>query len=92
MNAAHPAVASRPESSVATPHVMTVGSTECVVRVTPLCPIADVLGFEHEIAAAGVVDSATIADLLDSRMIAPPRPRRRRDRAVSSRAVFYVAE
>jgi hypothetical protein len=91
MNTAHPAVASRPESSVATPHVMLVGDTECVVRVMPLCPIADVLGFEHEIAA-GVVDADTIADLLDSRMIAPPRPRRRRDRAVSSRAVFYVAE
>jgi hypothetical protein len=91
MNTAHPAVASRPESSVATPHVMLVGDTECVVRVMPLCPIADVLGFEHEIAA-GVVDAGTIADLLDSRMIAPPRPRRRRDRAVSSRAVFYVAE
>ena len=91
MNTTHPAVASRPESSVATPHVMLVGDTECVVRVMPLCPIADVLGFEHEIAA-GVVDADTIADLLDSRMIAPPRPRRRRDRAVSSRAVFYVAE
>jgi hypothetical protein len=71
---------------------MLVGDTECVVRVMPLCPIADVLGFEHEIAAAGAIDAGTLADLLDSRMIAPPRPRRRRDRAVSSRAVFYVAE
>jgi hypothetical protein len=92
MNTAHPAIASRPESSVATPHVMLVGDTECVVRVMPLCSIADVLGFEHEIAAAGAIDAGMIADLLDSRMIAPPRPRRRRDRAVSSRAVFYVAE
>jgi hypothetical protein len=92
MNTANPAVESRSGSSVATPHVMTVGGTECVVRVMPLCPIADVLGFEHEIAATGAIDSDTIADLLDSRMIAPPRPRRRRDRAVSSRAVFYVAE
>lgn len=79
-------------SSVATPHVITVGGKECVVRVTHLSPIADVLGFEPEMVAAGPVDAGTIADLLDSRMIAPPRPRRRRDRAVSSRAVFYAAE
>ncbi|MEI6241046.1 MAG: hypothetical protein WCR51_11685 [Planctomycetia bacterium] len=92
MNTATPNVESHTGWSVATPHVMTVGDMECVVRVLPLCPIADVLGFEHEIATAGVVDAGTIADLLDSRMIAPPRPRRRRDRAVSSRAVFYVAE
>jgi len=78
--------------TVTQPWVTTVGGRECVVRVTPLCPIADVLGFEHEIAATAVVDAETIADLLDSRMIAPPRPRRRRDRDVSSRAVFYVAE
>ncbi|MFM8379093.1 MAG: hypothetical protein ACKOB1_07185 [Planctomycetia bacterium] len=79
-------------STVTTPHVITVGGTECVVRVTHLSPIADVLGFEPEMAGAGPVDAVTIADLLDSRMIAPPRPRRRRDRAVSSRAVFYAAE
>ena len=92
MNTTTPNAESRSGSSVATPHVMTVGGTECVVRVVPLCPIADVLGFEHEIAAVGPADASMIADLLDSRMIAPPRPRRRRDRAVSSRAVFYVAE
>lgn len=92
MNITTPAVESRSGSSVATPHVMTVGGTECVVRVMPLCPIADVLGFEHEMAGAAPIDAGMIADLLDSRMIAPPRPRRRRDRAVSSRAVFYVAE
>jgi hypothetical protein len=40
----------------------------------------------------GPVDAGTLADLLDSRMIAPPRPRRRRDRAISSRALFYAAE
>ena len=79
-------------SSVATPHVLTVGGSACVVRVVPLAPIADVLGFEHELASQAPVDAGTIADLLDSRMITPPRPRRRRDRAVSSRAVFYVAE
>ena len=32
-----------------------------------------------------------VADLLESRMIAPPRQRRRGRRAVSSRAVFYAA-
>jgi len=79
-------------STVTTPHVITVGGTECVVRVTRLSPISDVLGFEPEMAGADPVDAGTIADLLDSRMIAPPRPRRRRDRAVSSRAVFYAAE
>jgi hypothetical protein len=92
MNITTPANDSRSASSVAMPHVMTVGGTECVVRVLPLCPIADVLGFEHEMAGAAPIDAGTIADLLDSRMIAPPRPRRRRDRAVSSRALFYAAE
>ena len=59
------------------------------------------MGFEAEmdVAAAGLVDPAAlvggaadgdiIADLLDSRMIIPPRPRRRRQRSVSSRAVFF---
>ena len=37
--------------SIARPYVAHVGGEECVVRVTPLCPIADVLGFEHELAA-----------------------------------------
>ena len=87
-----PNAAGRFGSSVATPHVITVGSTECVVRVTHLCPIADVLGFEPEMVTTGPVDAGTLADLLDSRMIAPPRPRRRRDRAISSRALFYAAE
>ncbi|NBW96245.1 MAG: hypothetical protein EBR28_05855 [Planctomycetia bacterium] len=82
----------RPTTSVTIPHVLRIGGEECVVRALPLCPIADVLGFEHEIAGPVPADIGTIADLLDSRMIAPPRPRRRRDRAVSSRAVFYAAE
>ena len=33
---------------------------------------------------------ALVADLLESRMIVPLRPRRRRERAVSSRAHFYA--
>jgi len=91
MPAITPNVQSR-AATVTQPWVTTVGGRECVVRVTPLCPIADVLGFEHEIATTATVDAGMIADLLDSRMIEPPRLRRRRDRAVSSRAVFYAAE
>jgi len=79
-------------------YVVTVGGTPREVRARMVASISDVLGFEEEmdVAVAGVVDLAsltddhgTIVDLLDSRMIAPPRPRRRRDRAVSSRAMFY---
>jgi hypothetical protein len=70
---------------------VTVGGRECVVRVTPVSPIAEVLEFEDEFEASEPVDARMVMDLLDSRMIAPPRPRRRRDRAVSSRAIFYSA-
>jgi hypothetical protein len=44
-----------------------------------------------DLMAGDAADGRTIADLLDSRMIAPPRPLRRRQRPVSSRAVFYGA-
>jgi hypothetical protein len=40
----------------------------------------------EEDAAVGPV----VSDLLESRMIVPLRPRRRRERAVSSRAHFYA--
>lgn len=82
-----------------TPFVVTVGSEECVVRAAMICSIPEVLGFEEEMDVAGgmhadllaaaAFDSGLIADLLDSRMIAPPRARRR-ERAVSSRAMFYA--
>jgi hypothetical protein len=82
-----------------TPFVVTVGSEECVVRAAMICSIPEVLGFEEEMDVAGgmhadllaaaAFDSGLIADLLDSRMIAPPRTRRR-ERAVSSRAMFYA--
>jgi hypothetical protein len=39
--------------------------------------------------AGHAADGRLIADLLDSRMIAPPRSQRRRQRHVSSRAMFY---
>ena len=81
--------------SAATRHVLKVGDVQCVVRVTALSPIAEVLGLDAElpVAASGpadAVDATTMADMLDSRMISPPRLRRRRERPVSSRAIFYA--
>jgi len=76
-------------------YVMTVGATRCEVRGRTIGTIAEVLGFEREMEDAigdladASPDAGTIADLLDSRMIAPPRPLRRRQRTVSSRAMFY---
>ena len=82
-------------------YVVKTASTVCEVRARTIAPIAEVLGFEAEmvLSADGVVDPASpagwdadggmIADLLESRMIAPPRLRRRRQRTVSSRAVFF---
>lgn len=74
------------------------------VRGLPIWPIAEVLGDGAErvdmvlAEAAAVADPADggdctatlLQDLLDSAMIAPPRLRHRRQRAVSSRAVFYL--
>jgi hypothetical protein len=76
-------------------YVVTVGETPCEVRVRTIAMIAEVLGFEQEMEgdveglAGHPEDRNLIADLLDSRMIAPPRPMRRRQRSVSSRAMFY---
>jgi hypothetical protein len=76
-------------------YVVTVGETPCEVRVRTIAMIAEVLGFEQEMegevggSAGHAEDRNLIADLLDSRMIAPPRPMRRRQRSVSSRAMFY---
>ena len=86
-----PTVRGRVGSSACTPRVLTIGKAECIVRVATISPIAEVLGFESEIAEGVTSDSGMIADLLDSRMISPPRPRRRRERALSSRAMFYSA-
>ena len=78
-----------------------VGGTECSVRAARICSIPEVLGLEEAMDIGlgglpgegavedGVLDSRTVIDLLDSRMIVPPRPRRRRERAFSSRAVFF---
>jgi hypothetical protein len=96
-------VASRRPPQVATGRVIVhVGVDRHPIRGQAVWPIADVLGIEDQMDAmvAGTVeDDAASAgqstaaellhDLLDSQMIAPPRPRRRRQRTVSSRAVFY---
>jgi hypothetical protein len=79
----------------ATRYVVTVGDTPCEVRARTIAMIAEVLGFEQEMEggvadlAGNAADRNLIADLLDSRMIAPPRPVRRRQRPVSSRAMFF---
>ena len=71
-----------------------VAGTECLLRATTVWPIHEVLEVEAEmlLAAGGheAAEGELLLDLLDSRMIAPPRPRRRRERPVSSRAVFYA--
>ena len=78
---------------------MNVDGETCTVRGTTVWPIAEVLDYEQQLdgLAAGTfvdgnatVDAALIADVLDSRMITPPRPQRRRQKAVSSRALFYA--
>ena len=75
-------------------YAMKVAGTECRVRVTTVWPIHEVLAVEAEMLLAagdqGAAEGELLLDLLDSRMIAPPRPRRRRERPVSSRAVFYA--
>ncbi len=81
--------------SEATRYVVTVGETPCEVRARTIAMIAEVLGCEQEMEGevedlvGPAADRHLIADLLDSRMIAPPRPIRRRQRSVSSRAMFY---
>jgi hypothetical protein len=76
-----------------------VGDAECVVRATSVWPIPEVLELESQLepgsdestrASARELERELIADVLASRMIVPPRPRRRHQRAVSSRAVFYA--
>lgn len=95
-------VASRRPPQVATGRVVVhVGVDRHPIRGQTVWSIGDVLGVEDQMDAmvAGTVeDDAAIGqptaaellhDVLDSQMIAPPRPRRRRQRTVSSRAVFY---
>ena len=70
------------ESRTATLLAMQVAGQTCTVRATPVWPIADVLDFDGQCdafaATGGEIDAAMITDVLESQMIAPPRPRRRR--------------
>jgi len=83
--------------SVGNRHLLatTVDGDTLTVRATAVWPIAEVLDFERSLddsaslVQTGDVDAELIADALDSRMILPPRLRRRQ-RAVSSRAMFYA--
>ena len=86
------------ESFIPFRYRMTVGEVECVVRAATVWPIPEVLDLDgqfepdqFESAQDAIADDELLADLLASRMIAPPRPRRRRERSVSSRAVFFSA-
>ena len=72
-----------------------VGSEWSPIRAATVWPIADVLAGGGDTTASVVevsaADARLVLDLVDSGMIEPPRPRRRRERRVSSRAVFYQA-
>jgi len=90
---------SRPVSShVPQRYSIKVGDAECVIRATTVWPIPEVLELESQLEPGSDatapptqdLERELIADILASRMIVPPRPRRRRERAVSSRAVFYA--
>ena len=79
-------------------YAVRVGSDWTAIRAAAIWPIADVLGIDpagepsrRPASTAAAAEARLAIDLLDSGMIAPPRPRRRRDRPVSSRAVFYQA-
>jgi hypothetical protein len=76
--------------------VVHVGVGRHPIRSQAVWPIGEVLEVEDELDAllAGTPEDQAaptelLHDLLDSRMIAPLRPRRRRQRSVSSRAIFY---
>jgi hypothetical protein len=92
----HATACRRPEPHVAYRFVAEVGGETQAIRAAAIWPIAEVLGCEDELAAAyragrcSGADADLLRDILDSRMIVPPRPRRR-GRSVSSRAVFYQA-
>jgi hypothetical protein len=90
----------RPSPFTAT---VVVGSDGTTVRGVAVWPIADLLDYDEQMDAAFAVDEppadrsvsgldpAVLDDIITSRLIAPLRRRHRRDRAVSSRAIFYQA-
>ncbi|MFM8735726.1 MAG: hypothetical protein ACKOC8_11085 [Pirellulales bacterium] len=73
---------------------MQIDGETCSVRSTTVWPIAEVLGFEAQLETACMVgcgiDAEFVTAALESQMIVPPRPRRRRERTVASRAAFYA--
>ena len=75
-------------------YTVRVGADQSPVRAAMVWPIADVLEADSELQSALAAPAAsaftgTVLDLVDPGMIVPPRPRRRRERPVSSRAIFY---
>lgn len=74
----------------------TISGTTHRVRGVPVWPIDEVLAIEDQLHASESVDhaarmpldAALMHDLTESRLIAPLRSRRRRDRGVSSRAAL----
>jgi hypothetical protein len=90
-----PAKACSRTAPIGARYVATVGTESCPVRAMSVWPIEEVLGLEVEsVLMASIEEDAAVgpvvSDLLESRMIVPLRPRRRRERAVSSRAHFYA--
>lgn len=74
-------------------YTIAVGGTAVTVRAATIWPIPEVLDQAEAIDALladPASDADLVADLHDSRMIVPPRPRRRRQRPLSSRALFYA--
>ncbi len=76
----------------------TINGTSQLVRGLAVWPIDEALALEDQILPAAVdqaaempLDAALMHDLTASRLIAPPRHRRRRDRAVASRAALFQA-
>ena len=93
--------ASRRRSSAAgcTVFTATIRGTSHLVRAVPVWPIDEALAIEDQLhapespdhAAGMPLDAALMHDLTESRLIAPLRSRRRRDRGVSSRAALLQA-
>lgn len=83
---------------VAARYTIEVGNASLTVRATAIWPITEVLDHAEAVDAlllvgdepAALEQGFIDADLHDSRMIVPPRTRRRRQRPLSSRALFYA--
>lgn len=97
MRTIQPSVAGRTAAPLGSTFVIMVGDEACTVRATGVRPIADVLaapeaevlGWE-EMAAVGAIDERQIDGPSSGGMIAAPRARRRRDRAMPSRAMLMA--